>query len=128
MAAERPVLKIAGTNQVVQITDDNSRTLVHPETGVAFHSASGALAETRHVYLHNSGVQNKLENGGEAKVLEIGLGTGMGMLLTVNAAVSGQGRLEYHALESDWLCGEIVRELDLERHLSHPDVCEHYLA
>ena len=128
MAAERPVLKIAGTNQVVQITDDNSRTLMHPETGVAFHSASGALAETRHVYLHNSGVQKRLENGGEAKVLEIGLGTGMGMLLTVNAAVSGQGRLEYHALESDWLCGEIVRELDLERHLSHPDVCEHYLA
>ena len=59
MAAERPVLKIAGTNQVVQITDDNSRTLMHPETGVAFHSASGALAETRHVYLHNSGVQKK---------------------------------------------------------------------
>ena len=69
MPRKRQLLAIAGTRKVMQVTDDNSRTLIDPVTGVAFHSASGALAETRHVYLNNSGVKERLSQGDPTAVL-----------------------------------------------------------
>ncbi len=127
MPRSRPLLEITGTHRTIQITDDDSRTLIDPNTGIAFHSASGALAETRHVYLHNSGVEEKLARGRAVSVLEIGLGTGMGMLLTVDDAVSGDAKLDYHALEMDLLPVEVLRELHLQAGLRCPAICEMYL-
>ena len=128
MPPKRPLLKIAGTQRSIQITDDDSRTLIDPVTGVAFHSGSGALAETRHVYLNNSGVAARLASGDATCVLEIGLGTGMGMLLSVDDAACGGAELEYHALEQDWLPVEVLRQLDLQAVLTTPELCDSYLA
>ena len=88
--AKRTLIEIPGSFHVVQITDDDSRTLIDPVGEVAFHSGSGALAETRHVYLKNSGVSARLACGKNTSVLEIGLGTGLGMLLDRGR---GSGRL-----------------------------------
>ena len=128
MPPKRPLLKIPGSHRSIQVTDDNSRTLIDPVTGVAFHSASGALAETRHVYLNNSGVAASLASGNAVSVLEIGLGTGMGMLLSVDDATQGEAELEYHALELDWLPAPVLRQLDLQSGLKTPGLCESYLA
>ena len=128
MPPKRPLLKIAGTQRSIQITDDDSRTLIDPVTGVAFHSGSGALAETRHVYLNNSGVAARLASGNATCVLEIGLGTGMGMLLSVDDAACGGAELEYHALEQDWLPVEVLRQLELQAGLTTPELCDSYLA
>ncbi len=128
MPPQRPLLKIAGSQRSIQITDDASRTLIDPVTGVAFHSASGALAETRHVYLNNSGVAATLASGNSACVLEIGLGTGMGMLLSVDDAVRGGAKLEYHALELDWLPVDVLKQLDLQAGLMTPELGDRYLA
>lgn len=128
MPRSRPLLEIPGTDRTIQITDDDSRTLIDPNTGIAFHSASGALAETRHVYLHNSGVEETLARGRAVSVLEIGLGTGLGMLLTVDDAVTGDAKLDYHALEMDLLPVEVLRELHLQAGLRCPAIWEMYLA
>ncbi|MCH1441800.1 MAG: tRNA (5-methylaminomethyl-2-thiouridine)(34)-methyltransferase MnmD [Rubripirellula sp.] len=127
MPPKRPLLEISGIHKAIQITDDNSRTLIDPVSGVAFHSASGALAETRHVYLNNSGVKERLAQGASTAVLEVGLGTGLGMLLTVDEAVSGNAKLEYHALEQDLLPVAVLRELELQSGLKSSAVCESYL-
>ncbi|MAI73124.1 MAG: hypothetical protein CMM01_19755 [Rhodopirellula sp.] len=127
MPPQRQLLEIAGTRNSIQITDDNSRTLIDPVTGVAFHSASGALAETRHVYLHNSGVEERLAQGVSTDVLEVGLGTGLGMLLTVDEAVGGNAPLDYHALELDLLPVGVLRALKLQTGLKTSAVCESYL-
>ncbi len=95
----------------VQITDDGSRTLIDPKTQVAFHSASGALSETRHVYFRNSGIADRLAQGEPTSVLEIGLGTGMGMLVTLDAARSADAVVDYTAVDSEWISARLIRQL-----------------
>jgi len=123
----RPLLEIAGDHRAIQITDDNSRTLIDPASGVAFHSASGALAETRHVYLRNSAIEDRLSCGERTSVLEIGLGTGLGMLLTVDDAVAGNAQLDYHAIDLELLPVTVLRTLDMQSGLRCSAVCDHYL-
>jgi len=113
---------------MVQITDDSGPTLVDPLSGVAFHSASGSIAETRHVYLQNSGVQRRIEQRKPTRVFEIGLGTGLGLLLTTDQAVQHRAPLTYVALEKDWLPTRVLKSLELHEHLVNRQLAETYLA
>ena len=117
MRRQRPTIPIPDTPWSVQITDDRSRTLIDPVSGVAFHSASGGLAETKHVYLANSGVSERLRHQNPTSVLEVGLGLGMGLLATLDAALSNRCELRYVAIENNWLRGEILQELHLNEFL-----------
>ena len=126
--AKRTLIEIPGSFHVVQITDDDSRTLIDPVGEVAFHSGSGALAETRHVYLKNSGVSARLACGKNTSVLEIGLGTGLGMLLTVDEAVAGSAALNYQAVEVDWLSVDVLTHLELQMGLARPAILDSYFA
>ncbi len=126
MRPSRQLLEIAGTRKTMQITDDNSRTLIDPVSGVAFHSASGALTETRHVYLHNSGVKQRLAQGETTAVLEVGLGTGLGMLLTADEALRGKAKLDYHAFELDLLPVSVLHGLELQAGLQSSTLCHSY--
>ncbi len=128
MVPKRLLIEIPESSYVVQITDDGSRTLIDPASEVAFHSGSGALAETRHVYLKNSGVSERLACGKPTSVLEIGLGTGLGMLLTVEEAVGGSAPLEYHAIEIDWLPIEVLQHLRLQTVLGRPAIVDSYFT
>ena len=95
----------------IQVTDDGSRTLISRDSRTAFHSASGALSETRHVYFENSGVSRRLRGGMPTSVLEIGLGTAMGMLLTLAAPRVAGTPLHYTAVELEWLPAGLIRQL-----------------
>jgi tRNA U34 5-methylaminomethyl-2-thiouridine-forming methyltransferase MnmC len=97
----------------VQVTDDGSRTLFQRDSGEGYHSGCGALAETQHVYLRNSGVADRIENGIPTSVLEIGLGTGLGLLVTLDAAATRGKSIRYEAWESNWLPADVLRELNL---------------
>ncbi len=120
-------MPIPGHELAVQITDDQSRTLVNAATDVAYHSASGAITETRHVYLGNSGVADRLLSGTATSVLEIGLGTGMGLLLTLDAAFSGGTPLDYTAIENDWLGTDALSRLELDAQLNDPSIATRFL-
>jgi tRNA U34 5-methylaminomethyl-2-thiouridine-forming methyltransferase MnmC len=109
------------------VTDDESRTLVDPQTQVAYHSASGAVAETRHVYLENSGVAERLSAGRPTTVLEVGLGTGLGMLLTLDAARVAKTSLHYTALEYEWLEAGVLRQLKMGKELCDPPLATRFL-
>ncbi len=115
MRHPRTTIPIEGHDLVVQFTDDRSRTLVKPKTNVAYHSASGAAAETRHVYLANSGVADRMASGIATSVLEVGLGTGLGLLLTLDAALAGGVRLDYTAVENEWLGIDVLSQLELRQ-------------
>ncbi|MEM6691754.1 MAG: MnmC family methyltransferase [Planctomycetota bacterium] len=101
-------------------TDDGSWTLVDPETQVAFHSGCGAVAETDHVYVNNGGIYERLKAHPEFAVLEFGLGTGLGLIRTIDAfrkfTVSNPEevdnvRLRYVAIDRDWLDANILESL-----------------
>ena len=110
----RPRFSTPDVDRVIQVTDDGSRTVVCLSSEDAYHSGCGAVAETRHVYLHNSGVRERLQANRPTRILEVGLGTGMGLLLTLSDALQHDTPLDYVALENDWLRAELLQQLQPE--------------
>ncbi len=118
----------ADPSLLVEITDDGSRTLVRGDSLDTYHSSSGALAETRHVYLHNSGVTRRLAARQSTRVLEVGLGTGMAMLLTLDQALANRTPLHYEAIEIGWPSAEVLRELQPQHWGERPQLVADFLA
>lgn len=111
----------------VETTDDGSRTLILNATGDTYHSESGAIAETLHVYLHNSGVLTRLKDGLETSVLEVGLGTGMAMLVTLDLAIESGCGLDYVALENVWPPAAVIENLSPEDWIDNSAIAGRYL-
>lgn len=113
---------------MVQVTDDGSRTLVCAGTTDAFHSGCGAKAETLHVYLENTGLAPRIRDGEGSTVLEIGLGTSMALLMTMDCAVRHSTPLRYLALEMDWISAQTLSFLSPSTWVEHAWIVESYLA
>jgi tRNA U34 5-methylaminomethyl-2-thiouridine-forming methyltransferase MnmC len=96
----------------IRITDDGSPTLVDRISGDSMHSGCGAWGETQHVYLRNSGIESRLQDGAPSRILEIGLGSGMGCLMTAELAESAGVNVQYVALERMLPPSSLVRQLD----------------
>ncbi|TWU02330.1 tRNA (5-methylaminomethyl-2-thiouridine)(34)-methyltransferase MnmD [Stieleria varia] len=124
----RPTFPTAWPEYNILVTDDGSRTLIRTDTGDSFHSGCGAWTETRHVYLHGSGVVDRLREHRHASVLELGLGTGMAMLATVDAAVEHDAALRYAAVETQWLPSELIKQLEPETWVKTPHLVSSYNA
>lgn len=104
-------------------TDDGSRTLRDERLNETFHSGCGALSECLHVYLRNSGVEERLRSyelvDRPLRVLEFGFGTGMASLLTITAATACKCPLEYVSLEHDLLPVEVLQQLRIGQAVEH---------
>ncbi len=124
---QRHMISIDGHSKVIQVTDDGSRTVLDSRSGVAYHSASGAVAETRHVYLVNSGIADRLAQSRSTALLEIGFGTGLAMLLTLDAALAGGAKLHYTAVEAELLDADLLGRLQMERYLRDPTLLDGFL-
>ncbi len=120
-ATDRPDL-------TAQVTDDGSVTLVRAGTEDAFHSGCGARSESRHVYLQNSGVAARLLNGRSTRVLEIGLGTSMAMLMTFDWAKRCNAALAYVAFEPDFIAASTMKYLKPHDWVDDPAVVESYVS
>ena len=82
-------------------TADGSNTLFNEEIGEHYHSAHGALQESKHVFIE-AGLKHGLEKFGKAEIdiLEVGFGTGLNFLLSCAQAVQANIKLNYHAIEA----------------------------
>jgi tRNA U34 5-methylaminomethyl-2-thiouridine-forming methyltransferase MnmC len=95
----------------VVVTADGSRTLRSGAHGQTYKSRLGALTESRSVFLEGSGVAARLAGGEPTCLLEIGFGTGLNFLVTVEAARVAGTKLHYVAVESDLLPAATLRAL-----------------
>ena len=95
------------------LTDDGSRTLFDARLNETFHSGCGAVAETLIVYVHHSGMLECIRQRQSSVVVEYGLGTATGFLLTAALAELYQTQLNYHAFEVSLLPIPLFRQLDL---------------
>lgn len=96
-----------------ELTDDGSRTLWNAQLNESFHSGCGAVSETLIVYLNNSQVLARLRHAMPCAVLEYGLGTATGLLLTAAVAEHYHTPLVFTALECSLLPNEIFAHLQL---------------
>ncbi|MBK9514170.1 MAG: hypothetical protein IPO05_11225 [Flavobacteriales bacterium] len=95
-----------------QRTGDGSLTLHHGLLDTTYHSVHGAVQESTHVF-----IKAGLEHLGKSHVdvLEVGLGTGLNLLLTWVRCMEGKCTVDYSALEThpltqiDWINSDIAR-------------------
>lgn len=68
----------------IQGTEDGSATLYLPSLLETYHSNKGAIGESWHVYIQN-GLLPKLSETSSLTILEVGFGTGLNVLLSLEA-------------------------------------------
>lgn len=80
----------------IVVSQDGSHTLRHPLTGELYHSLRGAVGESEHVFIR-AGFQavDKMH----VRVFEMGFGSGLNALLTLNEAIKTGKKVDYHTVE-----------------------------
>lgn len=91
-------------------TDDGSFTLRLDEMDETYHSTHGALTEAKYVYIENGFKRADKE---AIKILEIGFGTGLNALATIDAFLQQDTvkTIHYHTLEKFPVKAELITEL-----------------
>ena len=91
-------------------TGDGSQSLFLEHLNETYHSTHGAEAESRYVYL-DMGLKLFLDKKSPVRILEVGFGTGLNALLTIECCLQNNIAVEYHTLEPFPLQEEIYSQL-----------------
>jgi tRNA U34 5-methylaminomethyl-2-thiouridine-forming methyltransferase MnmC len=84
----------------VQITADGSATIAIPAMQVTYHSKHGAVQESMHVFIQ-AGLTWMIEKGmSHIRIFEMGFGTGLNALLTVEYVESRPINITYYSAEA----------------------------
>jgi tRNA U34 5-methylaminomethyl-2-thiouridine-forming methyltransferase MnmC len=95
-------------------TSDGSHSLLNTELNETYHSIHGACQESLHVFIQR-GLQYFAEVNSSKKeinILEVGFGTGLNALLTLDSALSQNFHIRYCALETNPLEEAIWAQLN----------------
>ena len=106
-------------------TDDGSLTLRSNELDEHYHSVLGAVQESTHVFI-KAGLEQVGKNN--IDVLEVGLGTGLNLLLTWVRCLEGKLTVNYTALEPHPLEQQLLEELAHCTDLAWPGLHEPFIA
>ncbi|OIR12033.1 tRNA 5-methylaminomethyl-2-thiouridine biosynthesis bifunctional protein MnmC [mine drainage metagenome] len=96
--------------QVIK-TGDGSNSIFIPEMNVAYHSIHGAVQESNHVFI-KAGLKPLLHQHQTINIFEMGFGTGLNALLSLQTAVLHQQKINYTTVELFPLTPEEVVELN----------------
>lgn len=94
--------------RIIERTEDGSATLFVPELDEHYHSVKGARTESQHIFI-DMGL--KASAAPQPHVLEIGFGTGLNALLTLEAAEQDARPVHYIGIELYPLAWEEVNAL-----------------
>jgi tRNA U34 5-methylaminomethyl-2-thiouridine-forming methyltransferase MnmC len=109
----------------VRTTGDGSSTLYVPALDEHYHSMHGAVQEARHVYLQ-AGLEPMLKASKTPLwVLEVGFGTGLNALLTLQRSLSAEQPIFYDTIEKNPLSAAIINQLDAQRYLLNPELLDY---
>jgi tRNA U34 5-methylaminomethyl-2-thiouridine-forming methyltransferase MnmC len=105
-------------------TRDGSKTLQNIELQETYHSRNGAVAETAHVFIE-AGLKFALSQKNTLTLLEVGLGTGLNALMTLQFLKNLENApytVHYIALEPYPLTYEQIKKLEYSKTLQDPDL------
>lgn len=100
--------------RIIEKTEDGSATLFVPELNEHYHSVKGARTESQHIFI-DMGL--KAVTVPQPHILEIGFGTGLNALLTLETAEEEQRPVHYTGIELYPLAWE---EVDALKYSDHP--------
>ncbi len=99
--------------RIIERTDDGSATLFVPALNEHYHSVKGARTESQHIFI-DMGLE--ASEAAEPRVLEIGFGTGLNALLTLEAAGESQRKVHYTGVELYPLAWDTIEQLGYSDH------------
>jgi len=110
-------------NLEIRQTRDGSHTLCNLDINKNYHSVHGAIHESIHVFIR-AGLDVVLEKKEEIKLLEIGFGTGLNALLTLQRIrqTDSQVSVYYTSLEPDPVPMALVEQLNYAQYFENPAV------
>lgn len=85
-------------NRKITLTADGSHTLFLPDWNEHYHSVNGAIRESKHVFIKKGLAQLNISTR-EIHVLEVGFGTGLNALLSLEYAQKKSLDINYLGLE-----------------------------
>lgn len=107
-------------NPEIRTTGDGSHTLFVKEIGEAYHSGFGAVGESMHVFIR-AGLHAVAEKTRQPAILEVGLGTGLNLLLTCLESLRMGLSVDYTAIEPRPVSQEVAEALNYPLQLSTPE-------
>jgi tRNA U34 5-methylaminomethyl-2-thiouridine-forming methyltransferase MnmC len=110
----------------VIISEDGSSTLYLPSMNESYHSFHGAIQESEHVFI-KSGLDYISQSKKTITIFEVGFGTGLNVLLTLNAAKKNNLIIDYYSIEAFPLKQEIVGQLNYAKRINDPSAQEYFL-
>lgn len=83
-------------------TEDGSHTLINEGLQISYHSKYGAIQESKHTFI-NTGLDYYVEqsNATTVNIFELGFGTGLNALLSMEYAAKNNVTINYHTVETD---------------------------
>ena len=105
-------------------TADGSVTIALPESGVTYHSKHGAIQESMHVFI-GAGLHYMMQKDATRKrlrILEMGFGTGLNALLTLQETLRTGMEISYQTLEAFPLEASIYNQLNYCHQLQAPEL------
>lgn len=93
-------------------TADGSHSLLNEVLNETYHSVHGALQESAHVFIKNGLEYVSQQNSLPISIFEVGFGTGLNALLTLQYAHLHQRNVDYTAIEPAPLPPEILEGLN----------------
>ncbi|ASW76387.1 peptidase [Chryseobacterium piperi] len=109
----------------IKTTNDGSKTLFINELNENYHSHHGALQEAEHVFIKNGLI---LINDYEINILELGFGTGLNVLVTINEYLKTDKNhvINYFSLEKYPINESEINDLAYYELFSNPEFKEIY--
>ena len=93
------------------ISEDGSHTIELIGKNEQYHSTHGAIQESKHVYIQH-GLARISQNKQQINILEVGMGTGLNVLLSYQYALKNQLHINYTAIEAYPLENKIWNQLN----------------
>ncbi len=109
-------------------TADGSNTLFNEEIGEHYHSAHGALRESKHVFIE-AGLKHGLAQFGqrEIDVLEVGFGTGLNFILSLDYCAQNDTKLNFTSIEAFPLTLNVIESTGYHQFVE-PETWENFAA
>ncbi|MBW6489589.1 MAG: tRNA (5-methylaminomethyl-2-thiouridine)(34)-methyltransferase MnmD [Lentimicrobium sp.] len=109
------------------ITEDGSHTLFNESKHENYHSIHGAINESQHVFI-NRGFNKAAESFASISILEVGFGSGLNALLTLEISIKNQIKVNYTTFEPFPLSHKIVNLLNYTEFDSFKPLKQEFLS
>lgn len=102
---------------------DGSHTLFSTKFNQYYHNPNGAIAESLHIFFGQSDILKKLELHEDIKILEVGFGTGLNVLLLCDlmAELNSRSTVLFQSIEAWPVSTKVASKFNFGQFLKHRD-------